>query len=185
MNPDRPAVTRTTRLAALGLFVLLPVLAVLLTAANLLRMQETETLVAGQEQLLAQLDARIARVGGDGTALGDTGAVYLEARSEPLAGAALQQRLVAAVEGAGGRVIETQSIDPLTPDDEDDVRLRITLDADNAGLMRVMHDLETGLPLVTIETVAIRRLPSQGDDPGDNPTLRVDLGVRAFWRAAS
>jgi hypothetical protein len=36
---------------------------------------------------------------------------------------------------------------------------------------------------MTLETVSVRQLPSQGDDAGDNPTLRVDLVVRGFWKA--
>ncbi|HUG62471.1 MAG TPA: type II secretion system protein GspM [Methylomirabilota bacterium] len=176
---------RAVRLGALVLFVLLPLTAALFTVLNVVRLGESEELIVRQEQLLAQLDARLARVGGDGRGLGDTSPLYLPATSAPLAGAALQQRLVAAVETVGGRVIETQSVEENQPDAEDDVRLRITLDVDNEGLRALMHDLETGLPLMTLETVAVRQLPSQGDDPGDNPILRVDLGVRGYWRAAT
>jgi hypothetical protein len=174
---------RIVRLAALAAFVVLPVLAAIFVGSSILRLNETEALIARQEQLLAQLDARLARVDGGSRALGDTTPLYLPAASAPLAGAALQQRLVAAVEAAGGRVIETQSVDEVEPDSEDDVRLRITLDVDNAGLLGLMHGLETGLPLMTLETVSVRQLPSQGDDAGDNPTLRVDLVVRGFWKA--
>jgi hypothetical protein len=173
---------RIVRLAALAAFVVLPVLAAIFVGSSILRLNETEALIARQEQLLAQLDARLARVDGGSRALGDTTPLYLPAASAPLAGAALQ-RLVAAVEAAGGRVIETQSVDEVEPDSEDDVRLRITLDVDNAGLLGLMHGLETGLPLMTLETVSVRQLPSQGDDAGDNPTLRVDLVVRGFWKA--
>jgi hypothetical protein len=178
-------VSRGLRWGALALFVALPVIVVAVIAANLARMGAAGDLIVRQEQLLAQLDARLARVGGDGPALGDTSAIYLPAASAPLAGAALQQRLVAAAESAGGRVIETQSVEEIEPDGQDDVRLRITLDVDNEGLRKLMHDLETGLPLVTLDTVAVRQLPSQDTDGGENPTLRIDLVVRGFWRAAT
>jgi general secretion pathway protein M len=176
---------RMLRWGALVVFVALPLLAAAFTVLNVVRLGETEELVAQQERLLTQLEARLARVGVvEGGGLGDTSAIYLPAASAPLAGAVLQQRLVAAVEAVGGRVIETQAIDKIEPDDEDDVRLRITLDVDNEGLRSLMHDLETGLPLVTLVTVSVRQLPAQGNEPGDNPMLRVDLGVRGFWRAA-
>ncbi len=180
-----PPPTRGIRLAALAVFVALPLAAAGVTAANVVRLDETTTLIRAQEALLAQMDARLARLEGTAAEPLDTTALYLPAASAPLAGAALQQRLVAAVEGVGGRVIETQAIEELEPDDEDDVRLRITLDVDNDGLRRLMHDLETGLPIMTLEQVAVRQLPSQGAEPGDNPALRVDLGVRGFWRAGS
>jgi general secretion pathway protein M len=176
---------RIVRAAALAAFVVLPVLAAALIGFNLVRVAETEELAARQEQLLAQLDARLARVDGGSQTLGDTTPLYLPATSASLAGAALQKRLVEAVETAGGRVIETQSVEEIEPDAEDDVRLRITLDVDNAGLLALMHGLETGLPLMTLESVSVRQLPSQRDEAGDNPTLRVDLVVRGYWKAVT
>lgn len=172
-------------IGALALFLVLPVLALALIVSNVVRLDETDGLIARQEQLLRQLDARLARVDGGDKALGDTTPLYLPAASAPLAGAALQQKLVAAVEAASGRVIETQSVEETEPDAEDDVRLRITLDVDNEGLRTLMHQLETGLPLMMLDTVSVRQLPSQGDDVGDNPMLRVDLVVRSYWKAAT
>jgi general secretion pathway protein M len=176
---------RLLRWAALALFVLLPVGAVAMTALNMVRLGETEDQIARQELLLRQLDARLARAGTEGGGLGDTSAIYLPASSEPIAGAALQQRLVAAVETVGGRVIETQSVEEVETDGEQDVRLRITLDVTNEGLRSLMHDLETGLPLIALESVAVRQLPTPANETSDDPMLRVDLGVRGYWKAAT
>lgn len=174
---------RAIRLSALGLFLVLPILALGATAMNLMSYVEVSDVRERQEQLLAQLDARLARLGGGAGDVGDTSSIYLPAANVPLAGAALRQRVTAAVSAAGGRVIETQDVEEIEPDGEDDVRLRITLDVNNAGLMGLMHDLETGLPLVSIESAAVRQLPTGGDEIGDDPVLRVDLGLRGFWRA--
>jgi hypothetical protein len=176
---------RLVRWTALGLFVLLPILAVGAIGINILHIGQTETVIERQQELLGQLDVRLARLTGAERTVADTSAIYIDASSAPLAGAVLQQRLVTAAETAGGRVIETQAIEEIEPDDEDDVRLRITLDIGNEGLRSLMHNLETGLPLMTLETVAVRQLPSQADEGGEDPILRVDLRVRGYWRAAT
>jgi hypothetical protein len=180
-----PSSGRMIRIGALVAFLVVPVVGAVFAGFNVVRLTETEALIARQEMLLQQLDARLARVDGSGEGLGDTTPLYLPAASAPLAGAALQQRLVTAVESAGGRVIETQAVEEIEPDSEDDVRLRVTFDVDNAGLLALMHGLETGLPLMTLQSVAVRQLPSRGEEISDNPTLRVDIVVRGFWKAVS
>jgi hypothetical protein len=66
-----------------------------------------------------------------------------------LAAAALQQLLATKVESAGGRLIEVQEVEAPESSESQDTVLRATLDTDNEGLLRFLHDLEAGLPLIT------------------------------------
>lgn len=174
---------RNWRIAAVSLFLGLPIAMVAVTGFNLLAWRESADLVSRQEALLVQLDARLARASAGQGAAVDTRAIYLPATSRPLAGADLQQRLVSAVDAAGGRVIETQLVDEEAAAEPDGIRLRATFDVDNDGLLRLLHGLETGLPLMTIDTVTARQLPTRDETSAENPILRVDLVVRAYWKA--
>jgi uncharacterized SAM-binding protein YcdF (DUF218 family) len=174
---------RNWRIAAVVLFLALPVAAAGMTAVNVIAWRETQDLIARQEALLAQLDARLARMSADGGATVDTRAIYLPAASRPLAGADLQQRLVTAVGAVSGRLIETQLVDDEREGEPDGIRLRATFDVDNAGLLTLLHGLETGLPLMMVDQVTVRQLPTQDATALENPILRVDLVVRAHFKA--
>ena len=71
MNPDAAA-PRLIRWAALFLFVLLPILSVAGIALNVVRAGETEDLIARQQHLITQIDARLARLTGEGRTVADT-----------------------------------------------------------------------------------------------------------------
>jgi general secretion pathway protein M len=175
---------RILRWAAILVFLAIPLVAAVVTAFNIALYSETNRLIEDQERMLADFTTRLDRLKRAGTAGVDAGAIYVAAASRPLAGAALQQRLRGAVEAAQGKLIETQQSEAGAEAPADEVSVRVTLDADNEGLLALLHSLESGLPLLTIDALAIRRLPdTDATDPG-NPSLRVDLAVRAHFRAA-
>jgi Type II secretion system (T2SS), protein M subtype b len=177
--------SRGVRMAALGLFVVLPLGLAGFGAMNFLEMQGTQALIRQQEGLLAQLDARIARLDSATKEPLDTSGLYLDAHSRPLAAADLQQRMVKAIGYVGGKLIETQQVDPEEGDPADQVALRVTLDTNNAGLLALLYDLETDIPLMTLSQVSIRQLPA-GEAAGMvDPLIRVDLVVRSYWKAAA
>ncbi|BBE73689.1 type II secretion system protein GspM [Oharaeibacter diazotrophicus] len=172
----------TLRLVAVVVFLALPAAALATGLFQLVAWRETEDLIARQEALLRDLDARLARTGADGVVAVDTRTLYLAAGSRPLAGADLQTRIGKAIADVGGKLVEAQVIDdPDLPPDAID--LKVTFDATNGGLLRLLHGLETGLPLMTVGTAAVRELPSQDGAGAEDPVLRIDLTVRAWFKA--
>ena len=63
---------------------------------------------AAAANLLDRLEGRKPSAGPSGLALGPTGSPFLEGPTVEVAGAALQQRVVAAVKEAGGNVLSSQ-----------------------------------------------------------------------------
>jgi general secretion pathway protein M len=170
------------RWGSLALFVGAPLLALSLTVLNLVEAAESEAHAAQQEALFAQLQRRVAA--GPANALPeDTSALYLKAASDGLAKAELQQHLVRLIAEKAGRLIETQGGDEPTEEESRRVMVRVTLDVTNDGLFAILHGIETGLPLLTVEQMALRKLPGQGGGEDPDPVLRVSLAVVGHWRA--
>lgn len=174
--------TSSTRLLAVVLFLAAPIAIAGTAAVYGLAWQETETLIARQEALLRQMELRLARAETNGRAPIDTGAIYLPATTRPLAGAALQTRLTSALAEAGGKLVEVQALDEDPEAPADAVSLKLTFDVTNGGFLAFLHGIETGLPLMTIDSAAVRQLPTQEAET-DDPVLRIDLTVRAFFKA--
>lgn len=161
--------------AVLCMLAAAPALALALIAVNLLQAAEFGALAERQNETVTQLERRVAAIAGRTAPAVDASAIYLAGATPALARAALQRRLVDAVERATGRVIEAEeaSIDGSEAQSAGEVRLRITFDANNAAVLDLLHGLETGLPLLTVERIEIRRLDTGGEDP----MLRVALIV--------
>jgi len=62
---------------------------------------------------------------------------------------------------------------------ETDVLIAVTFEATSPQLMATLLEIETGLPLIRVETLSVR---SEGGDANatQEPTLRVELTARAF-----
>jgi len=171
------------RYTALALFVILPLALLLVAAANL----------AGIADLGTQADATLDQLDRYRTRLASgpvqetpaaTSSAFVDAPSRSLAEAELQRRLVALVEASSARVVESSSGAVPEADAGSVIEIRATLDGDNGDLLRFLHAIETGLPLMTIVDLAVRRLQSEDSDLGANPELRIDVVVRAPWKAA-
>ncbi|WP_237154330.1 type II secretion system protein GspM [Oryzibacter oryziterrae] len=180
MNP-----ARAYGFAAVIVFLALPLALIALTGANLMQYQANADVSAREDALLAQLDARLARLDVAGRTVTDMSSIYVKAAAAPLAAADLQQLLSSAATDAGGKVIETQVVDrtdETTPADE--IVVRLALDVNNAGLLTFLQHVETGLPLMFVEALSVRQVPGTGDAGAEtDPTLRVDCTVRAAWKA--
>jgi hypothetical protein len=171
------------RLIGVGLFIGLPALFAALAVLNFVQLGDDQFATAEKQNQLAALTRRLNSTKADAKPQ-DLSTIYFAGASRSLASASLQQYIVDTVSATSGRLIETVSVDPDTadnPDDADSIRLKTALDIDNHGLLQLLYKLESGLPLVDIETLSIRRLPNEGDETKAE-TLRIDMGVRGKWR---
>lgn len=173
--------TAGIRIAAVLVYVGVPLAAAATTAVNVVRAMEISAATEQRAVELAPLEARLAR--GGRPAGDDLAAVWLPGETKALAAAALQQRIAELIEDVAARVIEVQE---LGVDEGPDVLMRVTYDASNDALIRSLLGVEAGLPLldVTALDVAAQR-GSEEDAATDDPTLRVGLTVRGYRRSGS
>jgi len=176
--------TSRSRLPALLVFFGVPVL--LLTAAivNMLEIGDNEFAAREKEFQLTALMRKLTTPSRDGKPL-DLSRIYLPGETATLASAGLQQRLIDAITAASGKIIETSAVDEAgsgEPAENANLAIRASLDIDNDGLLKLLHQLETGLPLIFVEKISVRR---SSQDSGDTTTerLRVDLTAAARWKA--
>lgn len=170
------------RLVAVCMFIGIPLLLAALTALNLVQFGDDTLAIAEKQGQIAALVRRLNTKPEAGKSR-DLAAIYVSGTSRSLAGAALQQYMVEAVSASSSHLIEIASMDQETSDNEDEahtIRLKTTLDTDNQGLLKLLYRLESGLPLLDVETLSVRRLA--GSDDGKSEKLRVEIGVRGKWR---
>lgn len=170
------------RWGALALFVVLPSALLLLAAANVADISDLRSQASATSEQLDRYRTRLA-AGPPGESRPTMSSAFVNAPSRSLAEADLQRRLVTLVETASARVVESGSGAVPEAQAAEVVEIRATLDGDNAALLRFLHAIETGLPLMTITDLAVRRLQSEDSDPGANPALRIEVVVRAPWMA--
>lgn len=171
------------RLVALLLFIGLPVVLGAFTVLNLLQIDEDRFTILEKEARLSMMSRRLNAPAADGTPI-DLASIYVTGVSRTLASANLQQQLVNSIFAAAGRLVETVSVDPVDPvDPEEAIRLKATLDIENDGLLQLLYALESGVPLIDVETLSIRNISS--GESAETPSLRVDMTVSGHWRPQS
>ena len=176
--------TRTIiALLVVGLMVLVPAIFVVwsLSAASVIadsNRQQAETL----ESLQSRLTALSASAN---SAKANLASVYLPGKSQAIAGAALQRIIATTVEGAGGRVVQSEITRGAAPGEEPEpgaVSLRAEFDTDIVGLQKIIFALETGAPILTVQSLTVEAGNNTSAD-ATNPGLSVVLMIRGNWEA--
>jgi hypothetical protein len=116
-------------------------------------------------------------------------AVFLEGANYALAANTLQQHTVEMIEQSGGKLV---SVSVETPAATEQTSRRVIVqtrsELDNDGLQSLLYGLESGRPLVMIDSLNIRRA-AQADnlklDAKQSPRLTVELRVVGFYRKAA
>lgn len=183
---DAATQTSRSRLLALLLFLGLPALLLTLCVLNLIQLSDNSFVASEKEFQLSTLMRRLTMPSKDGKPLDLSGA-YVPGESESLASASLQQYLVKSIAEASGKLIETAVSE--SPDDPDQVvdnriGIKASFNIDNPGLLKLLHRLESGLPLVFVGHVSIRRLPGDEGVKGEE-ILRVDLEATGRWKGVA
>jgi hypothetical protein len=171
---------RAGALTALALLVL--ALAVMLGLATVpyLRLGARAEETAEKRQLLASLEARLARQPGGGG--GDSGVLMLQGETAGIAGAALQRLVNDRVGAAGGQASSFQLLPARESGGTTRLALGFAMRIDMGGLRDVLHAIETGEPLLFVDDVAIRTAENAtGQAEGDVPApLEVTMQVSGF-----
>jgi general secretion pathway protein M len=140
--------------------------------------------IAGLRTMLEQLESRkpAAGPGQDATIAGPTGSPFLEGVTVTVAGAALLQRVTAAVTKLGGNVLSSQ-IDLQGPQARTGfLSIIASCDIDQVGLQKLLYDLEAGQPFLFVDRLSVQA-PATFSSSGDG-RLRVLLSVSGQWQGS-
>jgi general secretion pathway protein M len=139
--------------------------------------------VSASQTRLAQIESRARPASAPGAqedAQG-IGSPFLEGETITVAGAALQQRVNAAVAKAGGAVRSSQ-IELEGPQAKDGfVSLTASIEIGQAELQPLLYDLEAGMPYLFIDSLAVQSPQSFGE--AETARMRVVIGVSGQWQA--
>jgi general secretion pathway protein M len=103
-----------------------------------------------------------------------------------IAGAALQQRMVTAVNDAGGNVLSSQIDLQGSETKQGYVRLSANLEIDQSNLQQLLYELETGMPFLFIDQLVVQMPQSAGriDTETETPRMRVQIDVSGQWQVS-
>ena len=126
---------------------------------------DTSALVERYDRLAASragLEAQLAAI----EQKPDTAAYYLSGATDALAAAALQARVTTLVEGSGATLLSVQTLTTTEDRGLRRVAIRLQLTAEIAPLVRVLHGLETGIPLLFVDNLEVQSQAAPTIDQG-------------------
>ncbi len=184
MITPRMPFSRVLALGALLVVLLLAALALGLPyrmlARGLENRLETARLALQREQAAADRLPRLRQeMGKRRKQAGGTRALLLEARTEALAQAALQQRLKAALQANGAQPVSLQVIETRPWRRLRRLGVSAVFTADTPILQKVLYTLESSVPAVVVEKLYVRVRDGRSD--AQYP-LDVTLQVTGLWR---
>jgi general secretion pathway protein M len=170
------------RWLALLTYVILLVGLTAVAVATISNLLDSYAALDKNRAILARLDRQMEHTMGRQFAASTVvkGPPFLGGKTITIAGAALQERVEAAVKKAGGNVLSSQ-IDLQGPRSaEGFVGLTESLEIDQASLQPLLYDLEAGMPYLFVENLAIQAPQAFGEAEGT--PMRVLMAVSGQWR---
>jgi general secretion pathway protein M len=182
-HPIQKLFTRAHALPLLGYAALILGLAVItwLALASLAGDYADYTAAA---DLLDRLEGRKPSSGPSGLASGMSGSPFLEGPTVEVAGAELQQRIVAAVRDAGGNVLSSQVDLQGSQAKQGYVSLSANCEVGQGALQQLLYDLESGMPFLFIDQLVIQ-MPQSGGGTGvemEAARMRVQIDISGQWQ---
>jgi general secretion pathway protein M len=184
MNADRPfgrALARYPALAALGYVVLVAAL-VLVAWSAVADVVARRNAVHAAADMLARMDGR-TRVYSDAnapTGPAPVGSPFLEGQTVTVAGAALLERVAAAVTKVGGNVLSSQVDLQGTQAKDGYISLIASCEVEQAVLQQLLYDMEAGMPFLFVDQL-VAQAPAS---PSEGGRMRVLLAVSGLWPGA-
>ena len=155
-----------------------------ITAVSILDIINHQRTLAQTSDLLDQLRGRSGR-GGAASSLSaeHPGTPFLEGPTVTVAGAALLQRVAAAVGNVGG-TIQSSQVDVLGTQAKDGfVGLVVSCEMEQASLQKVLYDLEVGMPFLFVDQLDVQVPQTTALSDAGAGRVRVILGVSGQWQA--
>jgi general secretion pathway protein M len=140
--------------------------------------------VAASAAMLEQLEGRQpAGVRGLASGVaGRSGSPFLDGATVTVAGAALLQRVTAAVTKLGGNMLSSQVDLQGTQSKSGFLTIIASCDIDQPGLQQLLYDVEAGMPFLFVDQLVVQA-PASFAASGDG-RLRILLAVSGQWQGA-
>jgi general secretion pathway protein M len=125
---------------------------------------DTQALVERYDRLAATrpaLEAQLAAI----EQKPDTAAYYMSGATDALAAAALQARVTTLVEGSGASLLSIQTLTSTEDKGLRRVAIRLQMTAEIGPLVRVLHGLETGTPLLFVDNLELQSQNAPAIEP--------------------
>jgi general secretion pathway protein M len=184
MSASTAVSPRPLRRALFALATYLVVVIGLTTAAAVLASDLLESAAALEENraTLAHLERQLERGAPAAAPAGAAanGPPFLAGKTVTVAGAALQERVEAIVKQSGGAVLSSQIELQGPRAAEGFVGVTESLEIDQASLQPALYDLESGMPYLFVESLAIQSPQVFGEAEGAR--MRVLITVSGQWR---
>lgn len=178
-----------SRIAAVGLLLLLIAVAYSLIISPIWGMYATNRDTIAQQQELLQRYQRLAANAHDLSqqlaALRKrpvSGEGYLQGDNETLVSAQLQSRIRNVTQTSGGKLTSTQVLAGIDDNGFRRIGVRVTMTADITDLQRMLHTLEGDRPYLFLDNVDISGEQSRSRD-GRGGNLTISFDVYGFMRA--
>jgi general secretion pathway protein M len=150
------------------------------TWAALAEIYDRHVALAAASDLLDRIEGRRPAAGGAAPAGSPIGSPFLEGQTITVAGAALLQRVTAAVTKVGGNVLSSQ-VDLQGSQAKDGfVSLVASCEVDQPALQQMLYDLEAGMPFLFVDQLVVQS--SQGAAGSEGLRMRVLIGVSGKWQ---
>lgn len=173
------AYKRFTALSAVACLAILPLL---LTAGNVAIAVKQVAANRDLSRMLVELQGRLDGAGGGGAAE-EAGRSLFEGETVGVAGAALQADVAAIVESADANTVELELLDPEEGGDPRELRLRITFEARNDALQRILLAVEGDAKALYVRSLSIEVAGDAAMENGPvEPSLRATAVIEGYWR---
>jgi general secretion pathway protein M len=172
-----------TRSLAIALYLGATILLAFVIGSSLTDILSKRADVAASAAMLEQLEGRrpaAVRAQTDGVA--PSGSPFLEGATVTVAGAALLQRVTAAVTKLGGSVLSSQVELQGTQSKAGFLTIIASCDIDQPGLQQLLYNLEAGMPFLFVDQLVVQTSTSLAAS-GDG-RLRILLAVSGQWRGS-
>jgi general secretion pathway protein M len=177
LSTNRAAIQK---IAAVAAYVIVLVIGCILIWSSIASVVEARASLSAAEAMLAQLEGHsLLRHTGDAGPLrgGPPGSPFLEGHTLNVAGAALLQRVGAAVQRAGGNVLSSQVDLEGARSKNGWIDLAVSCDIEQASLQPLLYDIEAGMPFLFVDQLVV-----QAPTPGvTGNRMKVLLGVSGQW----
>jgi general secretion pathway protein M len=166
---------------SVAVFALLLLACVLAVGSSLQARSDAVREASERSEMLSRLEGRMRTVANKPTAAAPP-AAFLDASTQGLASAQLQSYLSRLADDRRASLVSTGGETTKRDDPPDTIRLQAVLDMDLKALRAFLYQLESGTPYVFVDALTVQPVGASAGRAVEDPLLRVNLGLRAFWR---
>jgi general secretion pathway protein M len=112
------------------------------------------------------------------------GTPFLEGPTVTVAGAALLQRVAAAVGKVGGTIQSSQVDVQGTPARDGFVGLLVSCEMEQPALQKVLYDLEVGMPYLFVDQLDVQVPQTTAANDAGSGRIRIVLGISGQWQGS-